>query len=62
MRLVLVVGGPLQRGLVQPDVRYVQAQEDAVGAGFPGEAELERLSVQRLLSLGDQVGDAQEFA
>jgi hypothetical protein len=39
VRFGLVPGGALHRGVVQPDVGDVEAGEDAVGRGFPGDAE-----------------------
>ena len=62
VRFGLILGGTLQRGIIQPDVRDMQAEEDAVGAGLPGEAEVERLTIERLLAFGDEVGDRQGFA
>ena len=36
VRFGLILGGTLQRGVVQPDVRDMQAEEDAIRARFPG--------------------------
>jgi hypothetical protein len=68
VRFGLVLGGTLHRGVVQPDVGDVKAGEDAVGRGFPGDAEQHGLASEGFFpfrrpgAFGDEFLDAEAFA